>query len=701
MLSGEVLSRWLQQQAGSVVQGSTITVSPGGLLRVSSVADSVPVQVSLPVMHGGQAAVSRAKDASGLDLALRVQAVVSETDRARQMERLVSMVTVATAARERPDLYPATLPVHQSFVITVPGTQIPMVGAAPSYEVWCDVMAWCPDDLNDWGRTTGPRGLSQVLALFVPVMATVQAVHEHLGIVHRDITPNNVLVDPAGRLMLADWGIAHQIASDQTSTYTQAIGNRGFALPPEMLLGDPSVGRYTDAWYLGCLLTWMLTGDTPGPHHGTAWLPPSLPSGGHHDVVRTVITGLCAPDPRERLGLPAALDALYEGRAPAISVTPGGLNPAWGTAGLGPGSVPGPRDRSESGSTSEEQETNPAHRAYRRSMWMGFVLSVSTTAIVLGFVGWVVYKAYQDDAVNNPSNDKAKYVVWDGGTGPFDWTGQKFPPVFVFASPENLPRQITCDAWERKVSGTTLTERPSGRIDMEPLLLTEDVDVLVDVGAECGGLDVWLPPDMNWTVSWNGVREYGASPSMTITDGNILDRTTWSDGQQSYENVPRPGEPTLHLIFEARSSVTISTYYHRWNDGTGRFPMPDSYDLLRYYFPSPDELPREITCTKSQFSSLDLRQLELTEDVDVTLWYGTKCPTNTLLLSPDQNWTIEWSGTGSGELQVAADVGTPSGQTLAAGTQTLTNVVDPGAPMLHLSLNSATVVHVEPLRAAF
>ena len=267
----------------------------------------------LPVVHGGQAAVARAQDPSGAALALRVQAVTTDEEQARQMERLMSMLTVVTAAREDPDVYPSVLPVRESFIMTVPGSQIPLTGAAPEYELWCDVMPWCPDDLNDWKRVAGKHPAPQaVLSAFLPVMATVQAVHQHLGIIHRDITPNNVLVDSSGRLLLADWGIAHGLAENQTSTHTQLIGNRAFALPPEMVAGDPSVGRYTDAWYLGCLLSWMLTGQTPGPQHAPAWLPPDL--GSPTDVVPTVVAGLCAPDPRQRLALPDATAALLEDR---------------------------------------------------------------------------------------------------------------------------------------------------------------------------------------------------------------------------------------------------------------------------------------------------------------------------------------------------------------------------------------------------
>ena len=334
MLSGDVLSRWLQTRTGTVVAGSLVRLSPSGLLRVSTVTDSHRVRVMLPVAHGGQAAVSRAvpEGRDGPSLALRVQAVSSEQEKARQMERLVAMLTVAEAAREDPATYPAVLPVHESFVVAVPATEIGTTGPTTEHELWCDVMAWCPRTLADHQRDAGPAGADPrtVAATLLPVMATVRAVHDNHNIVHRDITPNNVMVDEAGRLLLADWGIAHTVAADRTSTHTQMVGNRGFSLPPEMLAGDTAVGRYTDAWYLGSLLVWMLTGAPPDPSGHLPALPGPLASVAH---------GLCHRDPRQRMDLAVACQQLAAVPAspvvdPVVVASP--TNPVGGSSATNP-----------------------------------------------------------------------------------------------------------------------------------------------------------------------------------------------------------------------------------------------------------------------------------------------------------------------------------------------------------------------------
>ena len=284
-----------------MIRGSVVRLAPSGLPQVSSTLDSHPIRVLLPVLRGGQAAVARAvlDGTQGPDLALRVQAVSSQAERGRQMERLVTMLTVAEATRADPVRYPAVLPVLESFVLALPGDQVPVAHPDARYELWCDVMPWCRTSLAHARDEVLASGPSAAVARLLPLVLTVQAVHEHLNVVHRDITPNNVLVDPSGRLLLADWGIAHTVAPGQTSTRTELVGNRGFSLPPEMLAGDQTVGRYTDAWYLGSLLVWLFTGQ---PRYSPGVLPGGRAGAELDDVAR----GLCAPDPRQRTPLAEA-----------------------------------------------------------------------------------------------------------------------------------------------------------------------------------------------------------------------------------------------------------------------------------------------------------------------------------------------------------------------------------------------------------
>ncbi|MCL2091278.1 MAG: protein kinase [Micrococcales bacterium] len=404
------MSQWLQQRRGSVVRGSLVRLTPSGLLQVSGALDSHPVRVLLPVLRGGQAAVARAVldgTEGGTELALRVQAVSSQAERVRQMERLVTMLTVAEATRADPARYPAVLPVLESFVVTLPGDQVPVAAPAAQYELWCDVMPWCPTNLAQARRDATATAVdwtpSVALARMLPLVRTVQAVHEHLNVVHRDITPNNVLVDAAGRLLLADWGIAHTVASDQTSTRTELVGNRGFSLPPEMLAGDTAVGRYTDAWYLGCLLVWMLTGQAPGPRHGPDLLPDGLPSGRAAPYLDEVVRGLCEPDPRRRTGLADAASRLDRLRLAGPS--------DWGPPRPAPPRQPDvPLPDTRQLQPAAAQPPSPAPLARDRPRRWPRWLAAAVGVVILATAGVVVWQRADRDAADA---DAVTSSCWD------------------------------------------------------------------------------------------------------------------------------------------------------------------------------------------------------------------------------------------------------------------------------------------------
>ncbi|MCL2466693.1 MAG: hypothetical protein FWF02_13960 [Micrococcales bacterium] len=342
MLNGDLLSQWLQRRVGTVVYGPTAQLSPSGLLRISDQPDSHRVQIAVPVVHGRQAAVARAvvEGATGA-LAVRVHAVSSQAQQARQMERLVSMLTVAQAARAEPGVFPAVAPLLESFVVTAPGDEVAITSPDAQYELWCDILAWCPSNLAEHQQQLGAAAHvpNLVVTRILPVVASVHAVHTKLNIIHRNITPDNVLVDPGGRLLLTDWGVAHTIGADQTSTHTELAGNREFSPPPEALAGDSAVGRYTDAWYLGSLLVWMLTGLPPRTHQGSLWLPPGMPGGSAGTYLDELVRGLCHPDPRQRMNLADATTRLQHltGATAAGWTGPAPVRPA-----VAPVGAPGP-----------------------------------------------------------------------------------------------------------------------------------------------------------------------------------------------------------------------------------------------------------------------------------------------------------------------------------------------------------------------
>ncbi len=105
-------------------------------------------------------------------------------------------------------------------------------------------------------------GFEATLELAIKVCDSVDFAHRHL-IVHRDIKPNNVLVNGAGEPVLLDFGIARQLtAGDARERRGDASALTPAYASPEQLAGEV-VGVATDVYSLGVLLYELLVGERP------------------------------------------------------------------------------------------------------------------------------------------------------------------------------------------------------------------------------------------------------------------------------------------------------------------------------------------------------------------------------------------------------------------------------------------------------
>jgi serine/threonine protein kinase len=96
--------------------------------------------------------------------------------------------------------------------------------------------------------------------LLVPLLEALEVVHR-VGVVHRDIKPDNIILDADGRPYLMDFGIVKQDDDVQETAEGKILGTPGY-LSPEQLRGHPLDGR-SDLYAAGVTLYQMLTGDIP------------------------------------------------------------------------------------------------------------------------------------------------------------------------------------------------------------------------------------------------------------------------------------------------------------------------------------------------------------------------------------------------------------------------------------------------------
>eukprot|EP01113_Clastostelium_recurvatum_P032307 TRINITY_DN4131_c0_g1_i9.p1 TRINITY_DN4131_c0_g1~~TRINITY_DN4131_c0_g1_i9.p1 ORF type:complete len:1068 (-),score=237.66 TRINITY_DN4131_c0_g1_i9:40-3243(-) len=114
---------------------------------------------------------------------------------------------------------------------------------------------------NNGGGPSAPLPLLSVsqLRLVKEIISGVGHLHA-LQIVHRDIKPQNILVDTAGRVRISDMGLGKRLARDQSSFSGRYSGSVGWQAP-ELLL-ETSTERLTkkvDIFALGCVVYYVLT----------------------------------------------------------------------------------------------------------------------------------------------------------------------------------------------------------------------------------------------------------------------------------------------------------------------------------------------------------------------------------------------------------------------------------------------------------
>jgi serine/threonine-protein kinase len=122
----------------------------------------------------------------------------------------------------------------------------------------------------------GPLDPAEVRDIGIAVASALQAAHEQ-GILHRDVKPQNILIDDSGQAKLVDFGSAK--LEDRTGvTHTGGIVGTLAYTPPE-LLRDRRGDARSDVYSLGMTLHYALTGSLPGA--GSPHLPPEASPAGH------------------------------------------------------------------------------------------------------------------------------------------------------------------------------------------------------------------------------------------------------------------------------------------------------------------------------------------------------------------------------------------------------------------------------------
>ncbi len=110
------------------------------------------------------------------------------------------------------------------------------------------------------GRPLPPARAAELVKT---IAEAIQYAHQR-GILHRDLKPQNVLIDEHGRPRVTDFGLAKHAGADSNLTQTGAVMGSPSYIPPEQATGrHDQVGPHSDVYSLGAILYQLLTGKAP------------------------------------------------------------------------------------------------------------------------------------------------------------------------------------------------------------------------------------------------------------------------------------------------------------------------------------------------------------------------------------------------------------------------------------------------------
>src|SRR4051812_26470147 len=116
------------------------------------------------------------------------------------------------------------------------------------------------ETLKDRIRSSGRLPVPEAVAYAIEIGRALSCAHAH-RLVHRDVKPQNVLIDPDGRAKVTDFGIARSMEAKGLTATGRVLGTTDY-VSPEQALGH-QVTEQSDIYSLGIVLYEMLTGETP------------------------------------------------------------------------------------------------------------------------------------------------------------------------------------------------------------------------------------------------------------------------------------------------------------------------------------------------------------------------------------------------------------------------------------------------------
>jgi serine/threonine protein kinase len=122
--------------------------------------------------------------------------------------------------------------------------------------------------LKDQGRVLPPGLVIEIAHRLASALSYAHEFYdddsqEHLGVVHRDLKPDNIMVSHSGDVKIVDFGIARSTSSLFTTAQRDLAKGTPAYMSPEQVLGDAELDGRADLFALGSVLVEMMTSQSP------------------------------------------------------------------------------------------------------------------------------------------------------------------------------------------------------------------------------------------------------------------------------------------------------------------------------------------------------------------------------------------------------------------------------------------------------
>ena len=115
-------------------------------------------------------------------------------------------------------------------------------------------------DLKDYIIQNSPLNLHDVIRIMDQILSAMTLAHKH-NVIHRDLKPQNILMDKHGNIKIADFGIAVALNQNSITQTNSALGSVHY-MSPEQTRGG-LITKQSDIYSLGIILYELITGSVP------------------------------------------------------------------------------------------------------------------------------------------------------------------------------------------------------------------------------------------------------------------------------------------------------------------------------------------------------------------------------------------------------------------------------------------------------